>query len=60
MKNIPKKKKEWTLGDLISSAYQIWGAGRAEKMVRYLFTARMVVLQPQPIFTISAPKARSL
>jgi len=60
MNIIQEKKKEWTLGDLISSAYQVWGAGRAKKMLRCLFDARMVMLQPQTNFSSSSAKARSL
>jgi hypothetical protein len=51
-------KKELTLGDLIAAAFQIWGAGQAEKMVRLAIKTRLVVLRAQPHLLISSAKRR--
>jgi hypothetical protein len=54
-----KYKKGLTLGDLIVAAYQVWGAARAEKMLRWAINTRFVVLQAHPHLLISAAKGRS-
>lgn len=51
---------ELTFGDLITAAYQAWGAGQAEKMVRLAINARLVVFGEQPHFLISSAKGRSV
>jgi hypothetical protein len=58
MKN--KHKNELTLGDLITATYQVWGAGQAEKMVRFAIASRLVVLREQPPLMISSAKGRSV
>jgi hypothetical protein len=37
-----KPKRELTLGDLISASYELWGTGKAERMVRLAIFARLV------------------
>jgi hypothetical protein len=51
---------ELTFGDLIMAAYQAWGAGRAEPMVRLAITARLVGFRVQPPFLLSPAKGRSV
>jgi hypothetical protein len=58
MKN--KYKIDLTLGDLIAATYQVWGAGLAEKMVRFAITSRLVVLREQPHALLPSTKGRSL
>jgi hypothetical protein len=58
MKN--KQKKDLTFGDFIAAAYQVWGAGQAERMVRSAINTRQVVFQDQPHVWISSAKGRSL
>jgi hypothetical protein len=38
-----KSKKHFTIGDVISAIFQVWGVGRAEKMVRLAVKTHMVV-----------------
>jgi hypothetical protein len=58
MKN--KQKIEFTLGDLITATYQVWGEDQAEKMVRFAIASRLAVLREQPHLLISSTKWRSL
>jgi hypothetical protein len=53
-----KHKKGLTLGDLITAAYQVWGAAQAEKMVQWAIHSRLVVLQKHPHLLISSAKGR--
>jgi hypothetical protein len=53
-----KHKNELTFGELITAAYQVWGAGQAEKMVRLAINARFVVFQDHPHLPISSAKGR--
>jgi hypothetical protein len=53
-----KPKKEMTFGDLITAAYVLWGAGQAERMVRWAMLARLVVFRKPPPALISAEKGR--
>ena len=53
-----KYKKGLTLGDLITAAYQVWGAVQAEKMVRWAINTRLIVLRDQPRLAISSAKVR--
>jgi hypothetical protein len=53
-----KQKMEFTLGDLIAAAYQVWGAGWAEKMVQSAVNARLAVFRVQPFILISSAKGR--
>jgi hypothetical protein len=55
-----KQKMELTFGDLITAAYQVCGAGQAEKMVRLAFNARLVVFRKPPHFLISYAKGMSV
>jgi hypothetical protein len=55
-----KQKNEMTFGDLIAAAYQVWGCGQAEKMVRLAIHTRLVVFRQPPHFLISSAKGRSL
>jgi len=45
-------------GDLILAAYQVWGAGLAEKMVQLAFSKRLVAFRQPPCFSISAANGR--
>jgi hypothetical protein len=54
-----KQKKELTFGDVVTAAYQIWGPGQAEKMVRLALNARLVVFRKQPHFLAFNAKGRS-
>jgi len=53
-----KKKIEMTLGGLITAAYQVWGAGQGEKMVRWAINSRLVTCREQPHFLISSAKGK--
>jgi hypothetical protein len=55
-----KQKDAMTFGDLITAAYQVWGPGQAEKMVRLAIHTRRVVFREPPHFFISLVKGRSL
>ena len=55
-----KQKKELTCGDLITAAYQIRGAGQAEKMVRLASNARLVVFREPPHCLTFFAKGRSV
>jgi hypothetical protein len=54
-----KRKMELTLGDLIVAAFQIWGAGQAEKMVRLAIKTHRVVFRERAHFLVSAARRRS-
>ena len=54
-----KHKKGLTLGDLITAAYQVWGAVQAEKMVQWAINTRLVVLQAHPLLLVPRAKGRS-
>jgi hypothetical protein len=58
MKN--KLKNELTLAELITATYQVWGAGLAEKMVRFAITSHLVVVRELPHLLISSAKGRSV
>jgi len=45
-----KEKMELSFGDLIKAAYQVWGSGRAEKMLRLAISTRLVIFREQPHF----------
>jgi hypothetical protein len=49
-----KKKMKMTLGGLITAAYQVWGAGQGEKMVRWAINSRLVIFREQPHLLISS------
>jgi hypothetical protein len=51
-------KKGLTLGDWITAAYQVWGAGQAEKMVCWALDTRRVVRRKQTPLLISTVKKR--
>jgi hypothetical protein len=53
-----KQKPGLTLGDFIMAAYQVWGAGQAEKMVQMAVMSRMVVFRERPDSFLSTAKAR--
>jgi hypothetical protein len=53
-----KHKKGLTLGDLITAAYQVWGAAQAEKMIQWAINTRLVVLRKHPHLSISSAKGR--
>ena len=53
-----KHKKGLTLGDLITAAYQVWGAGQAEKMVRWALETRLVVRRKHPHWLASSARRR--
>ena len=53
-----KEKKRMAFGDLILAAYQVWGAGLAEKMVQLAFSKRLVAFRQPPRFSISAANGR--
>jgi hypothetical protein len=53
-----KHKNELTFGELITAAYQVWGAGQAEKMVRLAINARQVVFRDHPHLLTSSAKGR--
>jgi len=55
-----KLKNGMTFGDLITAAYQVWGAGQAEKMVRFAVRTRLVVFCDPPRFLFASEKGRSL
>jgi hypothetical protein len=55
-----KQKIRFTLSDLRIAAYQVWGAGVAEKMVRLAINSGQVVLAGLPHPMNSTTKARSL
>jgi len=55
-----KQKIELTLGGLIAAAYQAWGAGLAEKIVRLMTKARLAVFREPPFFLISYAKGGSV
>jgi hypothetical protein len=40
-----KQKKELTLSESLTAAYQLWGAGQTEKMMRLAINARLVVFR---------------
>ena len=52
-----KQKNEMTLDDLITTAYQIWGSDRAEKMVRMAINTRLVTFRQTPHFLHSNSKS---
>jgi hypothetical protein len=54
-----KHKKVLTFGDVITAAYQVWGADQAEAMVRLAFNMRLLVFRDHPHFLISFAKGRS-
>ena len=58
MKN--KRKMELTFGGLIAAAYQVWGAGRAEKIVRLMIKERLVAFRKQQHLLISYAKGTSV
>ena len=51
-----KQKMELSFGELIKAAYQVWGSGRAEKMLRLAINRRLVIFREQPHFLISSGK----
>ena len=55
-----KPKREMTFGDLITAAYVLWGAGQAERMVRWAMIARLAVFREPPHVLISTAKGRSV
>jgi hypothetical protein len=55
-----KQKQELTFRDSITAAYQLWGAGQTEKMMRLAINARLMVVHGQPQVLISSAKGRSL
>jgi len=54
-----KQKMDLTFGDLIKAAYQVWGSGRAEKMLRLAINTRLVIFREDPHFLMSSAKGRS-
>jgi hypothetical protein len=55
-----EQKQESTICDSITEAYQLWGAGQTEKMMRLAINARLMVVQGPPQVLISSVKGRSL
>jgi len=45
-----KEKMELSFGDLIKAAYQVWGSGRAEKMLRLAISTRLVIFRGTAAF----------
>jgi hypothetical protein len=55
-----KQKREWTFGNLITTACAVWGVARAEKMVRVAINTNVVVFRAAPQFCFSSAKGRFL
>jgi hypothetical protein len=55
-----KQKMELSFGDLIKAAYQVWGSGRAEKMLRLAINTRLVIFREDPHFLISSANEKSV
>jgi len=53
-----KQKKELTLNESLTAAYQLWGAGQTEKMMRLAINARLVVFREQPQLIIFSAKGK--
>ncbi|HUD46288.1 MAG TPA: hypothetical protein VMR33_05640 [Candidatus Baltobacteraceae bacterium] len=53
-----ERKHDLTLGELIAAAFQVWGAGQAEKMVRFAIKTRQVVFNKPAQFLASSQKRR--
>jgi hypothetical protein len=53
-----KQRMGMTFGDLIAAAYQVWGVGSAEKMVRSVLNKRLVAFHQPRYFSIFAGKGR--
>jgi hypothetical protein len=54
-----KQKNTFTFSDLRKAAYQVWGAGLADKMVRLALNSGLVVLPGLPHPLNSSAKGRS-
>jgi hypothetical protein len=54
-----KPNQELTFGDFIAAAHQIWGAGKAEQMVRLALLTRLVVFRAHPYSLISFTEGES-
>ena len=49
-----EQKQESKFRDLITEAYQLWGTGQTEKMMRLAINARLMVVQGPPQVLISS------
>jgi len=54
-----KQKMELSFGELIKAAYQVWGSGQAEKMLRLAINTRWVIFREDPHFLISSAMGTS-
>jgi hypothetical protein len=55
-----KQRNKFTLSDLRTAAYQVWGAGLAEKMVRLAINSGLVVLPGLPRVLNTSAKAKPI
>jgi hypothetical protein len=55
-----KQNNKFTLRDLRMAAYQVWGAGLAEKMVQLAINSGLVVLPGLPHVLNFSAKGRSV
>lgn len=55
-----EEKQESKFRDLITEAYQLWGTGQTEKMMRLAINERLMVVQGPPQVLISSAKGKSL
>jgi hypothetical protein len=55
-----KQKMEFTFGDFIAAAYQVWGASKAKKMVQVAINARQLEFRRQPDSIISLAKESAI
>jgi hypothetical protein len=53
-----KMKPDLTLGDFIMSAHQAWGAGRADRVLRFMIETRFVVFREPTLCLIASAKER--
>ncbi len=54
------QKLELSFGDLIKVVYQVWGSGRAEKMLRQAISSGSVIFREPPIFLASSARELSM
>jgi hypothetical protein len=53
-----RNKEEWTFGELIQAAYEIWRAGQGKIIARLTRQTRLVVVPARFNSLISFPKAK--
>jgi hypothetical protein len=54
-----KQKQNLPFGDLIMAAYQVWGSGRAAKMLRVAIKEGFVVFNGHPFISGTSLKGKS-